>query len=122
MFLQQARCIEKLISEEPHIRPSAAEVLHSELFISKDEVSEHYQSHISMTDFVCWGLTSEVISRLCLLVAVVYFDYCAATQEAHATDTGHDTSRRHSIQTQGLPVIVLSFDVECHTKIHNYPF
>ena len=50
-----------------------------------------------------------------------YFDQCAATQECHAADTGHDTPPRHSIQTRGQPV-VLSFDVEGHTGIHNYPF
>ena len=27
---------------------------------------------------------------------------------------------RHSIQTQGRPVVVLSIDVERHTGIHNY--
>ena len=36
-----------------------------------------------------------------------YFDQCAATQECHAADTGHDTPPRHSIQTQGRPVINL---------------
>ena len=35
---------------------------------------------------------------------------CAATQECHAADTGHDTPPRHSIQTQGRPVGVLSND------------
>ena len=29
---------------------------------------------------------------------------------------------RHSIQTQGRPVAVLSIDVEHHTRIHSYPF
>ena len=47
-----------------------------------------------------------------------YFDQCAATQECHAADTGHDTPSRHSIQTQGRPVAVLSIDVERHTGIH----
>ena len=62
------------------------------------------------------------------------------------TDTGHDTQPRHSVQTQdmtphpvtvyrhrtwhptpsqytiyGRPVVVLSIDVERHTRIHNYP-
>ena len=46
----------------------------------------------------------------------------AATQECHAADTGHDTPARHSIQTQGPPVAVLSFDVEHHTGMHSYPF
>ena len=51
-----------------------------------------------------------------------YFDQCAPTQECHADDTGHDTSPRHSIQTQDRPVAVLSNDVERHTGIHSYPF
>ena len=52
----------------------------------------------------------------------MYFDPCDATEECHATDTGHDTPPRHRIQTQGRPVVVLSLDVERHTGIHNYPF
>ena len=40
-----------------------------------------------------------------------HFDQCATTQKCHATDTGHDTPSRHSIQTQGPPVVVLSIDV-----------
>ena len=51
-----------------------------------------------------------------------YFDQCAATHECHAADTGHDTPSRHSIQTKGRPVVVLSIDVEHHTRINNYPF
>ena len=51
-----------------------------------------------------------------------YFDQCAATQECHAADTGHDTPPHHSIQTQGRPVAVLSIDVERHTGRHRYPF
>ena len=51
-----------------------------------------------------------------------YFDQCAATQKCHAADTGHDTPPRHSIQTRGRPVAVLSIDVERHTGIHSYPF
>ena len=51
-----------------------------------------------------------------------YFDQCAATLECHAAATGHDTPTRHSIQTQGRPVAVLSTDVECHTGIHSYSF
>ena len=48
-----------------------------------------------------------------------YFDQCAATQECHAGDSGHDTY--HSIHTWGQPVVVLSIVVERHTGIHNYP-
>ena len=51
-----------------------------------------------------------------------YFDQCAATQECHAADRGHDAPPCHSIQTQGRPVVVLSIDVERHTGSHNYPF
>ena len=36
-------------------------------------------------------------------------------------DPGHKTPPRHSIQTQGRPVAVLSIDVERHTGIHTYP-
>ena len=32
-----------------------------------------------------------------------------------------DMTHRHSIQTQGRPVVVLSIDVERHTGIHNNP-
>ena len=46
----------------------------------------------------------------------------ASTHECHAADTGHDTPPRHSIQTQGRPVVVLSIIVERHNGIHNYPF
>ena len=35
--------------------------------------------------------------------------------------SGHNISPCHSIHT-GLPVIVLSIDVECHTGSHIYPF
>ena len=51
-----------------------------------------------------------------------FFDQCAAAQECHATDTGHDTRPCHSIQSQGRPVAVLSIDMERHTGIHNYHF
>ena len=51
-----------------------------------------------------------------------YFDQCAATQECHAANTGHDTPSRHSIQTRGRPVVVLSIDVKRHIGIHNDPF
>ena len=37
-----------------------------------------------------------------------YFDQCAATQECHATDTGHDTPPRHNMQTWVRYVAVLS--------------
>ena len=50
------------------------------------------------------------------------FDQCAATQECHATDTGHVIPPRHSIQSRGRPVAVLSIDVERHTGIYSYPF
>ena len=46
----------------------------------------------------------------------------AATQEYHAADTGHDTPPRHSIQTRGRSVAVLSIDGERYTGIHSYPF
>ena len=45
----------------------------------------------------------------------------SATQECHAPDTRHDIPTRHSIQTRGRPVSVLSIDVERHSGIHNYP-
>ena len=61
-----------------------------------------------------------------------YFDQCAATQECHVADTGHDTPPRHSIQTQDMtphPVTVyrhgaavLSTGVKHHTGIHSFPF
>ena len=41
---------------------------------------------------------------------------CACLQHwYHAADTGHDTILRHSIQTHGRPVAVLSIDVERYT-------
>ena len=45
-----------------------------------------------------------------------------ATHECHATDTGHVTPPRHSIQTRGRPIVVLFIDVKRHTGIHNYQF
>ena len=48
-----------------------------------------------------------VIPCTCSTATVVLF---AATQECRAADTGHDTPPRHSIQTQGQPVVVLSID------------
>ena len=60
--------------------------------------------------------------NVALTSEVIYFDQCAATLECDATDTGHDTPPRHSIQIHGRPVVVLSIDVELHTEIHNYPF
>ena len=65
--------------------------------------------------FVCLGLTS-------LLNIGGHIAQCAATQECHAADTGHDTPPCHSIQTRGGPVAVLSIDVERHTGIHSHPF
>ena len=55
-----------------------------------------------------WGhiMTVPACSSCC-------FDQCAATQECHATDTGHDTPPNQSIQTQGRPN-VLSIDVKRH--------
>ena len=47
-----------------------------------------------------------------------YFDQRAATQECNVADTGHDTPPRHSIQTRGRLVAVLSIAVERHTGIH----
>ena len=38
------------------------------------------------------------------------------------TCTGHGTPSRHTVQTWGRPVVVLSIDVEHHTGIHNYLF
>ena len=58
----------------------------------------------------------KVISRRCLLLAVVF--ECAATQECHAANTGHDT---HPITVyRHRAVAVLSIDVERHTGIHSY--
>ena len=74
--------------------------------------------------FICWGLTT---ASTCLYHW--YFDQCAATQEYHAADTGHDTPPRHSIQTWGRPVLVLSNDAgeykveqqeECKHQIFSY--
>ena len=62
--------------------------------------------------FVCWGLTKVSTCK------PWYFGQCAATQGCHAADTRHYTPPRHSIQTQGRPVVVLSIDVERHTGIH----
>ena len=47
------------------------------------------------------------------------FDQCAATQECHTADTGHDTAPRHSIQTRSRPVAVLSIDVEHQTPMYD---
>ena len=33
-----------------------------------------------------------------------------------------DIPSRHSMQTQGYPVVVLFIDVQRHTGIHKYPF
>ena len=35
---------------------------------------------------------------------------------------GRDTPSRHSVQTRGRTVAVLSIDLERHTGIHNYRF
>ena len=51
-----------------------------------------------------------------------HFDQCAATQECHAADIGHDTPPRYSTQTQGQSVVVLSIEMERQTGLHNYPF
>ena len=74
---------------------------------------------MNISQFVCLlgfnvTLTSEVI---CL--SQWNFEQCAATQECHAADTGHDTPPRHSMQTQGRPAVVLSIDVELHTVLGN---
>ena len=47
------------------------------------------------TLFVCFDLTSLLNDGACL--QMWYFDQCAATQECHAVDTGHDTPPRHSV-------------------------
>ena len=66
-------------------------------------------------------LTSEVLSRRCLLVAVILWPMCFHTgMPCHRHRIWHPT--HHSIQTRGRrPVVVLSIDVERHTGIH-YPF
>ena len=46
-----------------------------------------------------------------------YFEQCAATQECHAIDAGHDTPPCHRIQTT---VVGLSVDVKRHTGIHDF--
>ena len=78
----------------------------------------------------CRFETFEVISRRCLLVAVVLLRRKAMPQTQAMTPhpvtvhrhTGHDTPPSHSIQTRGRPVVVLSIYVERHSGIHNYPF
>ena len=50
-----------------------------------------------------------------------YFGQYDGTHKCQAADTGHDTPLRHSIQTQGRPVVVLSIYVERNTGIHIYP-
>ena len=59
------------------------------------------------------ALTSEVISPRCLLVAVVLYVL------PHRTAI---TVYRHSVQTQGQPVVEISLDVDRHTGIKNQTF
>ena len=85
----------------------------------------YLQSFIWTILFVRWGLTS--LLNIWGHIATVptcssdTFKQCAAIQECHAADRGHDTPSRH-IQTQGQPVVVLSIKVERYTGMHNYPF
>ena len=46
--------------------------------------------------------------------------HSAATLKCHAVVTGPETLPCYSIQTQGLHVIVLYIDVECHTGRYNF--
>ena len=48
-----------------------------------------------------------------------YFDQSAATQECHAVNTVHETPTRHSIQTQGRPLVLIYIDVEYITTNFN---
>ena len=72
---------------------------------------------------VCFDLTSLLNDGACL--QKWYFDHCAATQECHAVDTGHDTPARHSVYRHGTnlsscyPFMIY---VERHSEIHNYAF
>ena len=65
------------------------------------------------------ALKSEVISAGSSGTLTNVLPLCL---ECCATDTGHTIPPRHSIQTQGQPVIVLLIDMERHTGIHNYLF
>ena len=72
----------------------------------------------------CWGLTM-LLNISGHIVTVPAYGSGTLTdvlphRNAMPFDTGHDYASRHSIQTQGQPVIVLSKDVEHHTGIHHY--
>ena len=57
--------------------------------------------------FVCWDLNIYghiTTVPACSSVTLINHDQCAATQECHVADTGHDT-----------PGVVLSIDVGRHT-------
>ena len=62
--------------------------------------------------FVCWGLMSFLNS----------WGHIATLPSCSSVNVlPLDMTHRHSIQTQGWPVVVLSIDVERHTGIHNNP-
>ena len=59
----------------------------------------------------------------CLLFILFVGVFCRFNMRGDgAAHTGHGTSPRHSIQTRGWPVAVLSIDVGRHDGIHNYLF
>ena len=67
------------------------------------------------------GVLTSLLNIWSLLVSVVLWPMCCHTGMSCCRHmTWHPTC--HSIQTRGRPVVVLSFDVECHTGIHDYPF
>ena len=82
-----------------------------------------YNSYEKSNDrlFVCWGLTSF----LNIWGHITTVPACSSGTLTNVLPLRivipHNTPPRHSIQTQGRPVVVLQIDVERHTWIHNYP-
>ena len=65
--------------------------------------------------------TSLVVKLRVMFTTFVFGDmYCHTGMPCRRHKAWYPS--RHSIETQGRPVVVLSIDVERHTVIHNYPF
>ena len=73
--------------------------------------------------FVCLGLTSLLNSHIATVPVCSSGTLTNVLPHRDAMPQTQDmTPPRHSIQTQGRPVAVLSIDVERHTEIHSFPF
>ena len=82
-----------------------------------------YQKFLFIYLFVCFRFKSIKISKAISCTCLhQYYLIIQVLPHWNAMTRIHDTQASHSIQTQGWPVIVLSFDVEHRIGYRDYPF